>query len=270
MRLSSGHRGRREPPSKKRAREFIEQSDFPWHQQFEVAPGVLTPGRNPVGALLDKVSLPELDGLTVLDVGTFNGGLAFTLERLGAGRVVAVDIYRPDVLGFAQLKELLHSDVEYVQGSVYDLFCAVGAEEFDLVFYWGVIYHLRHPLLSLDNIRSVLREGGVGYVESAISDAELGDLASLPVARFYRRDELGGDTTNWFAPSAACLEDWCVSSGLRPVATTTWPEPEPTRAMITVERSPGNAEFSEISFEVPLRATPSRSPDANQEPGSSG
>jgi tRNA (mo5U34)-methyltransferase len=253
--LSSFRRHRRSP-EEKRALEFIEHSAFPWHQQFELVPGVLTPGRNSVDVLLDKISLPSLESLAVLDIGTFNGGLAFTLERLGATRVVALDIYPEDTLGFLQLKRFLGSKVEYVEGSVYDLCSALGDERFDLVFYWGVIYHLRNPLLSLDNVRRVLQDGGRAYVESAVSDGELDDLASLPVARFYRRDELGGDSTNWFSPSVACLEEWCASAGLQPIATATWPEGAPTRAMITAERTPGRPEFAEISFEVPMRAIP--------------
>jgi len=255
--LSRADWGRGQPPTKQAALEFIEGSLFHWHPEFELAPGVLTPGRNPVRALLDKISLPRLESLTVLDIGTFNGGLAFTIERLGAARVVALDIYPPDVLGFSQIREFLGSNVEYVEGSVYDLPSPLEDERFDLVFYWGVIYHLRHPLLSLDNVRRVLRDGGIGYIESAVGDGELGDLAALPVARFYRRDELGGDSTNWFAPSTACLQEWCASSGLPPLAVETWPAGKPTRAMVTVERGPGNAEFTQISFEVPMRATPS-------------
>jgi tRNA (mo5U34)-methyltransferase len=241
-------------PSEKDARDFIKNSAFPWHQQFELVPGVLTPGRSAVDAILGKISLPAVESLAVLDIGTFNGGLAFTLERLGAARIVALDIYPEDTLGFAQVKQFLRSEVEYVRGSVYDLRSALGGERFDLVFYWGVIYHLRNPLLSLDNVRAALCDGGIAYVESAVSDGELGNLASLPVVRFYRRDELGGDNTNWFAPSIVCLQEWCASAGLRPLATATWPEAEPTRAMITVEREPGKAEFAEISFEVPMRA----------------
>jgi tRNA (mo5U34)-methyltransferase len=247
-------RGHRHYPSAQDAREFIEQSSFPWHQGFELVPGVETPGRSLVPALLDMISLPSLESRSALDIGTFNGGLAFTLERLGAARVVALDIYSPEALGFAQVKAFLDSNVEYVQGSVYDLRSALGGEQFDLVFYWGVIYHLRNPLLSLDNVRSVLREGGIAYIESAISDGELGELATAPVARFYRRDELGADSTNWFAPSTLCLQEWCASSGLRPVATATWPKGSPTRAMVTVERTPGDPEFALISFEQPLRA----------------
>jgi tRNA (mo5U34)-methyltransferase len=255
-RTGSHARGQRHSPSARDAREFIENSSFPWHQGFELVLGVETPGRSLVPALLDKISLPSLESRSALDIGTFNGGLAFTLERLGAARVVALDIYSPEALGFAQVKAFLDSNVEYVQGSVYDLRSALGGEQFDLVFYWGVIYHLRNPLLSLDNLRSVLREGGTAYIESAINDGELGELATEPVARFYRRDELGADSTNWFAPSTVCLQEWCASAGLQPVATATWPEDNPSRAMITAERTVGDPEFAEISFEVPLRAVP--------------
>ena len=64
-------------------------------------------------------------------------------------------------------------------------------------------------------------------------------------------EELGGDNTNWFSPSVACLEEWCASAGLRPIVTATWPEGAPTRAMVTTEGAPGKPEFAEISFEVP-------------------
>jgi tRNA (mo5U34)-methyltransferase len=178
---------------------------------------------------------------------------------------VALDIYPEETLGFGQIKEFLSSNVQYVRGSVYDLGAAIGVERFDLVFYWGVIYHLRNPLVSLDNVRLALREGGTAYVESAVSDGELGDLASAPVARFYRRDELGRDSTNWFSPSIVCLEEWCGSSGLEPVATASWPEGAPTRAMVTARRAAGTPEFAELSFEVPMRAVPTE--HARGEPG---
>ena len=41
-------------------------------------------------------------------------------------------------------------DVEFRQMSVYDV--AALAERFDVVFFIGVLYHLRHPLLALDLI----------------------------------------------------------------------------------------------------------------------
>jgi hypothetical protein len=69
---------------------------------------------------------------------------------------VAVDIYPPQWFGFDALREFLGSSVEYLQGAVYDLSRLSRGERFDYVLFWGVLYHLRHPLLALDEVRAVL------------------------------------------------------------------------------------------------------------------
>lgn len=63
--------------------------------------------------------------------------MAFELERKGAG---VVDLYVQDPLqaGFNTVKEILHSKVQYVQGSVYDL-TKVLAGQLNLVCFLGVI-----------------------------------------------------------------------------------------------------------------------------------
>jgi hypothetical protein len=48
----TGRWGRRKLPTSKSAIEFIARSTFPWHQQFELAPSVLSP--NPVDILLER------------------------------------------------------------------------------------------------------------------------------------------------------------------------------------------------------------------------
>src|ERR1700677_2110259 len=130
------------------ASDFIREAGFYWHQRFELAPGVYTPGANDIGFLLAQADLPEnIAGATVLDIGATNGGVAFELERRGAERVVAVDIYSADRFGFDQLKALLNSNVEYLCASVYELPAKLD-EQFDIVAFCGVLYHLRHPLLA--------------------------------------------------------------------------------------------------------------------------
>jgi hypothetical protein len=60
--------------------------------------------------LLAREGFPErLDGMTVLDIGTSNGGAAFIAERRGAERVVAVDIYGPEWFGVDALRTFLGS-----------------------------------------------------------------------------------------------------------------------------------------------------------------
>ena len=244
-------------PSAEAARSFIDASSFIWHQRFELAPGVETPGTHPIDVLFDLGGVPrDLHGKSVLDIGTSNGGAAFAMERRGAARVVAVDIYPPDWFGFDRLSAFLRSRVEYVQGTVYDLNRLAGGETFDYVLFWGVLYHLRHPLLALDQVRSVLASDGAVDIETAVSDDEVGSSRSLPVARFYRRDELAGDGSNWFSPTVACLEDWCLSSGLQPTSTEVWGEGDGKRCLAVCR--PTEPEYVQISYELPLRVEPVR------------
>ena len=138
------------------AREFLAATEFVWHQRFELAPGVFTPGPSNTMALFDLGDLTDFAGKTVLDVGTSNGAAAFMAEQRGARRVVAVDIYPPGWFGFDKIKAFLGSAVEYAQGSVYRLTDIVDGP-FDIVLFWGVLYHLRHPLLGTRSSASSAR-----------------------------------------------------------------------------------------------------------------
>jgi len=243
-------------PSASEATSFLDGTSFVWHQKFELVPGVTTPGHNDIVRLLDRAGVPRnLDGATVIDIGTCNGGAAFELERRGAKRVVGVDIASPQWFGFEELRTFLGSDVEYVQGNIYDIPEKLD-EEFDVVLFFGVLYHLRHPLLALDNLRRLTR--GTAYVETAVADHELGEMAGGPLVRFYRTDELAGDGSNWFAPTTATLLDWIASSGFEPELAGSWPDP-PQRATVRAKRAEGDPEFVRISYERPLTVKASSS-----------
>jgi tRNA (mo5U34)-methyltransferase len=239
-------------PTPEAARAFIDSAEFVWHQRFELAPGVWTPGVSSVEWLCNAANLPaDLSGKTVLDVGTTNGGTAFELERRGAARVVAVDIFDPDWFGLRALSDFLGSSVEYVCTSVYELTDRF-PEPFDFVIFWGVLYHLRHPLLALDNVRSVTRLEA--SLETAVCDGELPRRQrARSLARFYRRDELSKDSSNWFAPTVAALEDWCVSAGFEIERVGAWPDRTPARAMLRARPTAGPAEYETLSYERPLR-----------------
>ena len=241
-------------PTPEAATAFLERSDFVWHQRFELVPGVWTPGVSPVPWLCNVAELPtDLSGQRVLDIGTTNAGTAFELERRGAAEVVAVDIFGPEQFGVGALVEFLDSKVQFVQSTVYELADRF-PDPFDLVIFWGVLYHLRHPLLALDNVRAVT--GRVASLETAVCDGVLPRrLRDERVSRFYRRDELAGDGSNWFSPTVATLEDWCGSSGFEVQRMGAWPERRPERAMLRLTPTAGAAEYQELSYERPLRCS---------------
>ena len=237
-------------PRSEQARDLIRDANFVWHQRFELAPGVLTPGGNDIAWLLDEAGIPEdLRGKTALDIGTTNGGAAFELERRGAERVVAIDIEDPRHYGFDVLSEFVGSGVEYVRASTYEAAAVLG-EGFDLVLFLGVLYHLRHPLLALDNVAELVR--GEAFIETAVADHELGRAGRRPLARFYRGAELNEDSSNWFTPTVSALLDWCASSGLEPELVGAWPRRSPERAVVRARRSAGLPEYRSVSYELPL------------------
>src|ERR687887_372295 len=63
-----------------------------WYHTIELAPGVVTPGWFDLRPIVKRMPWPDVAGRRCLDVGTYDGFLAFELERRGAAEVVAVDI----------------------------------------------------------------------------------------------------------------------------------------------------------------------------------
>src|SRR4051812_28909924 len=64
-----------------------------WYHTLELAPGVVTDGWFDLRDQVGHYRIPErLDGLRVLEVGTWDGFWAFELERRGAAEVVALDL----------------------------------------------------------------------------------------------------------------------------------------------------------------------------------
>jgi len=206
-----------------------------WHQQWEIFQNVFTPGRNSVATLMARAAVPaDLTGMRVLDVGAFNCCCSFECERRGAAEVVALDLQDPAALGFPVLREALGSTrVRFVQASVYNLDPET-LGKFDVVLFFGVLYHLRYPLLAIDQLRRIAR--GRIYIESLVIDhrfieggRDLQELASyhpalpeIPLWQFYKTNELEGDYSNWFGPNIRAVLDAFESAGLPAQLTGAW------------------------------------------------
>src|SRR5215467_7926167 len=139
------------------------------YHKYEIAAGLFTPGQflevDPKRCL-DEIGVPrDLSGLRALDIGAWDGPYTFELERRGA-QVTALDIQDPDITVFNAVKEIKNSSATFVRGGVYDALPeALGT--FDLVLFDGVYYHLKNPVLSLQRIRRLLKDGGTLFIEGA-------------------------------------------------------------------------------------------------------
>jgi tRNA (mo5U34)-methyltransferase len=210
-----------------------------WHQKWEVFRGVNTPGRNSVSRLCDRVQLPaDLSGKRVLDIGAWNGCYSFECERRGASEVVAYGLENPEVAGFNRLKALLGSRVRYVQGTTYTL-SPQQLGEFDFILFFGVLYHLRYPLLAIDRIRAVSRGEVLIETHTLTSrhllrspfwpfSALLGlavVFRSTPLWRQYKEFELHPeDQSNWFGPNIKAVIESFETAGfsVRHIASWDW------------------------------------------------
>ncbi len=221
---------------------------------------MVTPGRKGADQLaseLANMQLPDLHGKTVLDIGAWDGYFSFAAERLG-GNVTSLDyfewstdtdakmrywqqcrdlghepkpyrqvpgLWAPDTLpgkgGFNTVKAALGSQVSEVVADI----TTVDLDDlgrFDVVFFLGVLYHLREPLTALERLAEITRE--VAIIETAA-------LAAPEFARdrclfeFFPGAELNDDPTNWWAPNQAALIGACRAAGFTRMVPTV-PESE--------------------------------------------
>ena len=177
---------------------------LPWHHTIDLGHGVVSPGRDPSDKKLAELHLPSLVGKTVLDIGAWDGFFSFAAERLGASRVVALDSFAwggaewGSQETFNLARTALGSNVEDVYCDVVD----IDPEQlgrFDVVFFLGVLYHMRDPFLSLERAASVCDE--LLIVET------LEDMffSRRPAAAFYPGSSMYNDDTNWWGPNRAAV-----------------------------------------------------------------
>jgi tRNA (mo5U34)-methyltransferase len=192
-----------------------------WYHTIDLGGGVVTKGVDDTPLRLARLDLPSsFTGLTVLDIGAWDGFFSFEAERRGAARVVAADHFSwhgpgwGSKAGFELARQALGSKVEDVDIDVMDL-SPERIGQFDVVFFLGVLYHLRHPLLALEHIASVTRQRL--FVETVV------DMVGIarPAMAFYRDRELNNDPTNWWAPNVPALHAMLRDVGFTDVRTVT-------------------------------------------------
>jgi tRNA (mo5U34)-methyltransferase len=167
----------------------------------------------------------RLDGWTALDIGCNAGYYSFELARRGA-RVTAIDVdsHYLRQAEWAARKLALEHAVEFREMQVYDL--AGVDEQYDLVLFMGVFYHLRYPLLGLDIVARHTRRIMVFQTLTVPGMEVYPDTADRPINERDALNEPGwprmafiehrfaSDPTNWWVPNHAGVEAMLRSSGM--------------------------------------------------------
>ncbi|MEI7860192.1 MAG: DUF1698 domain-containing protein [Acidimicrobiales bacterium] len=219
-----------------------------WFHSIDLGDGVVTKGH--AEKALPEEYFPDVTGRSVLDIGAWDGYYSFMAERLGAGRQVALDHYawgvdfvargaywneciaagilpdqsldltkfwQPDLpgrRGFEFAAEILNSSVTPHEAD----FATTDLEsvgKFDVVFYLGVLYHMKEPLTCLERLRSVT--GEVAVIETEAVHFQHFEHESL--TQFYAAGDLNTDFGNWYVPNMAGLHAMCRAAGFSSVKT---------------------------------------------------
>jgi tRNA (mo5U34)-methyltransferase len=214
-----------------RARSSMIERLGPWFHNLHLPDGTQTAPDHRLGDFprykweVLRPHIPErLEGWTALDLGCNAGFYSFELARRGA-RVTAIDLdeHYLDQARWAAREFGLQDAIEFRRMQVYDL--ARLDEQFDLVLFMGLLYHLRYPMLGLDLVACHTRRLMIFQtlttpgleVEPEVADQPLDAREAFvrpgwPRMAFIEH-RFAGDPTNWWVPNHACVLAMLRASG---------------------------------------------------------
>lgn len=205
----------------------------PWFHNLHLPHGVQTAPNHALGdfpAFKWQQLAPhvpaDLHGWRVLDIGCNAGYYSFELARRG-GDVLGIDVdphYLHQATWAAEQLDL-QDRVSFEQMQIYEL--AHRQEQFDLIIFMGVFYHLRYPLLGLDivaqKVKQLLVFQTLTMPDEAVCEATDGLhlherdallAAGWPKMAFIEH-RFADDPTNWWVANRAGVEAMLRSSGLK-------------------------------------------------------
>lgn len=153
-----------------------------------------------------KPALVDLQDKVICDVGCNNGYFMFRMAEHNPKLVLGFDPVLP-----------MQAQFDFVQNYTqvpnlhFELF---GVEHlplfkdfFDVIFHMGIVYHHRHPMQQLIDIRESLAPGGTVYLETIGIPGEE-SYALFPEDRYARMGNC------WFVPTLSCFMNWAKRAKL--------------------------------------------------------
>lgn len=171
-------------------------SDFPWYP-YDTLANFIHLDKVLTGSRRDLLGLAE--GKPIADIGAADGALAFLLEKLGH----QVDIldYGPTnfntLRGARLLKEALKSKVEIHEIDLDSQF-RLPRTDYGLIFFLGILYHLKNPYFVLESLEKATRHLLVSTRVAKLAGRKKTEIAGLPVAYLVDPSETNSDSTNYW------------------------------------------------------------------------
>jgi 2-polyprenyl-3-methyl-5-hydroxy-6-metoxy-1,4-benzoquinol methylase len=147
-------------------------------------------------------------GRRVADVGGADGDLAFVLEDACGFEVDFIDTPATNMNGLAAvhaLRDHFGSGVAIHDINLDSQF-HLPAEQYGLVFFLGILYHLQNPFYTLRELSRRSRHCVVSTRVARFAGPERTPIASLPVGYLVGPTETNNDATNYWMFSPAGVE----------------------------------------------------------------
>jgi tRNA (mo5U34)-methyltransferase len=193
----------------------LELPAITWFHSFALPDGEKIAGIKSIECLnaeADVIFPADLPGLSVLDIGSWDGFFSFEAERRGARDVLATDHFCwsgegwGTREGFDYIHARLNSSVRAQDVDVPNLDPAV-LGRFDLVLLLGVLYHVKDPYRCLEAAATMCSDHLVVETVTAMAHEP------MPVMRLFRPMELADDPTNFWAPNVPAMEVMLTNMG---------------------------------------------------------
>lgn len=205
-----------------------------WYHTLDLPGGVVTPGYCDLRTFAADALPASLRGKRCLDVGTFDGFWAYSMEARDPEKVYALDLpdgtqadWPPNTReqnlatsresglewgsGFKLAHAALGSSVQRVEGNIYDLTPDWTDGPVDVVLCGTILQHLRDPTAALERMRETLKPGGTLLMIEAYSVALTRAHPKRPVAEY--RPPAPGSLFTWWIPNLAALRGWASTAG---------------------------------------------------------
>lgn len=197
-----------------------------YHTQRDRAGEIIWQGQYDLYPLWHHFAIPDdLDGQSVIDIGTATGFFAFECEKRGASRVVGTEL--PDVKNwdtradlsyqgpnipqanhkdFSEAARILDSRVEIHFGNICDALPQLG--EFDWVIFGSMMTHVSNPITALQNVRALTR--GRAIIISSYAEEEGKHLHWIRSERPF----------DWWCPTKSLVPSMLLAAGFSRVEET--------------------------------------------------
>lgn len=150
--------------------------------------------------------LVNLKDKVILDVGCNNG---YFMYRMAAHKPRLVLGFDPVLHMQAQFDLIQHyAKCENIHFELFGVeHMPLFKNMFDVIFHMGIVYHHRHPIQQMLDIRESLKPGGTVYLETIGIPGEE-SYALFPEDRYARMGNV------WFVPTMSCFMNWAKKAKL--------------------------------------------------------